>query len=183
MAPQVRFELTTLRLTEAAPEIEGVRPRTMRMMRVNDLRPVERTSINPHRSPWNGVFRGVGSQTVSHVAAEPPLLELAQWRRNRVQRAVRHCGAGHRDSQVVFARLRISMHGAESVVLSHQHTAPGRCLVMAASARGPGCARRSWRRAQRMSPSSGCPDAPGPPCPSARRPSWCSSRRPTRRRW
>ena len=51
VAPQVGLEPTTLRLTEAAPEIYHVRPMTMKRMTVNDLRPVDRTPIDAHRSP------------------------------------------------------------------------------------------------------------------------------------
>ena len=58
---------TTLRLTEAAPEIDQVRPTTMKRMTVNDLRPSSEHPWMPVDQRRTGCSEGVGSQSMSHV--------------------------------------------------------------------------------------------------------------------
>ena len=70
LAPQIGFEPTTLRLTEAPPQIDRVRPSAMKIMRLSNLRPAsDQASIAvARRKRWWIASFSRGSVTI-HVTA------------------------------------------------------------------------------------------------------------------
>jgi hypothetical protein len=73
MAPQAGFEPATLRLTEAIPKIDRVRPSATKMMRISDLRAASEpasTSVDHGKRWWIvGFLRGYVTIGVTHQNA------------------------------------------------------------------------------------------------------------------